>query len=89
MPPLPKNAPTPKNTPPPKNAPPTGSQNGKSRCPAWSHCCNPGRVGKTDAIDVGEDHSPQDGIVFYGIQVDASTIGTTCTKVNAEEGTHI
>ena len=68
-----------------KNAPPTGSQCGKSRCPPWSHSSHLGRDCKTDAIDVGEDHSPQDEIVLYGIQADVSTIATTHTKVSAEE----
>ena len=77
--------PPPSNAPLTKNAPPTGSQYGKSRCPPGCHSCHPGRGGMTDAIDVGEDHSPQDEIVLYGIQADASTVATTCTKVNAEE----
>ena len=64
--------PPPKNAPLPRSAPPTGSQHGKSRCPPGSHSCHPGRGGKTDAIDVGEDHSPQDEIILYGIQADVS-----------------
>ena len=71
--------------PPPKNAPPTGSQHGKSRCPPGSHSCHPGKGGKTDAIDVGEDHIPQDEIVLYGIQANVTTIATTHTKINTEE----
>ena len=69
----------------PKNAPLIGSQCGKSRCPPGSHSCCPGRGGKADAIDVGEDHSPQDDIVLYGIQADVTTIATTHTKVNKED----
>ena len=69
----------------PRNAPLTWSQHGKSRCPPGSHSCSPGRGGKTDAIDVGEDHSPQDEIVLYGIQADVTTVATTHTKVNTEE----
>ena len=56
-----------KNASLPRNSPPTGSLHGKSRCPPRSHNCHPGRSGKTDAIDVGEDHSPQDEIALHGI----------------------
>ena len=58
--------PQPKNAPLPRNATPTGSQHGKSRHPPRSqnHC--PGRGGKTDAIDVGKDHSPLDEIAPHG-----------------------
>ena len=62
---------------PPRNAPQTGSQHGKSRCPPRSHNCCPGRGGKTDAIDVGKDHGPQDDIVLYGIQANMTTVATT------------
>ena len=71
--------------PPPKNAPLTGSQCGKSRCPHGSCSHHPGRGGETDAIDVGEDHSPQDEVVLFGIQVKVTTIATTCTNVNIGE----
>ena len=71
--------------PPPKKAPLTGSQCGKSRCPHGSHSHHPGRGGKTDPIDVGEDHNPLDEIVLYGIQVNVTTISTTCTDVNIRE----
>ena len=74
-----------KNAPLQKNAPPTGSQHGKIRCPPGSHICHPGRGGKTNAVNVGEDHSPQDEIVLYGIQANATTIATTHTKVNTED----
>ena len=74
-----------KNASLPKNAPLTGSQHGKSRFPPGSHSCHPGRGGKTDAIDGGEDHSPQDEIVLYGIQANLTTVATTHTKVNTEE----
>ena len=59
--------PPPRNTPLPNNAPPTGSQCEKSRCPpgSQSHC--PGRGCKTDSLDIGVDHSPQDETVLYGI----------------------
>ena len=77
--------PQPKNAPLPRNALPTGSQHGKSRCPPWSHSCCPGRGGKTDAIGVGEDHSPQDEIVLYGIQANVTTIATICTTVHTQE----
>ena len=79
--------PPPRSAPLPKNAPPTGSQHGKSRCPPGSHSCHLGRGGKTDTIDVGEDHSPQDEIVLYGIQANATTIATTHTTANTEETT--
>ena len=68
--------PQPKNAPPPRNAPPTGSQHGKSRHPPRNYNCCPGRGGKTDAIDVGEDHSPQDEIALYGIQANVTTVAT-------------
>ena len=71
--------------PPPKNAHLTGSQCGKSRFPHGGYSCCPGKGGKTDAIDVGEDHSPQDEIVLYGIQADLTTVATTCTDVNLGE----
>ena len=50
-----------------RNASPTGSQHGKSRCSPRSHNCHHGRGGKTDAIDVGEDHSPQEEITLHSI----------------------
>ena len=81
--------PQPKNEPPPRNAPPTGSQCGKSRCPPGSHSCHPCRGDKTDTIDLGEDHSPQDKIVLYGIQANATTIATTHGTVNTKGSTHI
>ena len=77
--------PPPKNVPLPRNAPLTGSQHGKSRCPPWSHSHCPGKGGKTDAIDVGEDQSPQDEIVLYGIQANVTIVATTHTKLNTEE----
>ena len=77
--------PPPKTAPLPRNAPPTESQCGKFRCPPGSHSCHPGRGGKIDTIDVGEDHSPQDEIVLYGIQANATTVTTTCTRDNTEE----
>ena len=50
-----------------------------------SHSHHPGRGGKTDATDVGKDHSPQDEIVLYGIQANVTTIATTHTTVNTNE----
>ena len=73
-----------KNASPPRNALPTGSQCGKSRCPPWSHNCHPGRSGKTDAIDVGEDHSPQDEIALHSIQPNVTTVATICTTGNTK-----
>ena len=46
----------------PRNAPPPGSQQRKSRCPPRNHNHCQGWKNKTDAIDVREDHSPQDEI---------------------------
>ena len=74
----------PRNAPLPRNAPPTGSQPGKSRCPPRSHNCCPGWGGKTDAIDVGEDHSPQDEIALHGIQPNVTTVATACTTGNTK-----
>ena len=68
-----------KNAPPPRNATPTGSQHGKSRCPPRSHNCHPGRSGKTDVIDVGEDHSPQDEIALHGIHTNVTTVAIAHT----------
>ena len=54
--------------------------------PTWElqlHC--PGRGGKTDAVDIGEDDSPLDEIVLYGIQVNVTTIATPPTDVNIGE----
>ena len=77
--------PPPKNAPLPRNAPPTGSPHGKSRCPSGSLSHHPGRGGKTDAIDVGEDCSPQNDLVLYGIQAYVTTIAITHITVNSEE----
>ena len=77
--------PQPKNAPPPRSAPLTGSQHGKSRHPPRSHNCHPGRGGKTDAIDVGEDHSPQDEIALYSIQAKVTTVATTDATGNTKE----
>ena len=74
----------PKNALLPRNAPPTGSQHGKSRYPHRSHNCCPGWGGKTDAIDVGEDHSPQDKIVLHGLQTNVTTVVTACTTGNTK-----
>ena len=76
--------PQPKNAPPPRNAPPPGSQHGKSRCPPRSHNHCPGRGGKTDAIDVGKDHSPQDEIALYGIQPNVTTVATAHATGNTK-----
>ena len=51
-----------------RNAPPPGSQQRKSRCPSRNHNHCHGQDNKTDAIDVGEDHSPQDEIALHYIQ---------------------
>ena len=72
-----------------KECTPTGSQHGKSRCPPRSHNCHPGRGGKTDAIDVGEDHSPQDEIALYGIQTNVTTVATACAKATLRECPHM
>ena len=76
--------PQPKNAPPPRNVPPTGSQHGKSRCLPRSHNHCPGRGGKTDAIDVGNDHSPQGEIVLYSIQANVTIVATTHTTGNTK-----
>ena len=49
----------------PRNAPPTGSQHRKSKCPPRNHSHHHGWGGKTDTIDVSEDHSPQDEIALH------------------------
>ena len=53
--------------------------------PPGSHSHHPDRGGKTNAIDVGEDHSPQDEIVLYGIQAGGTTVTTPHMKVNIED----
>ena len=76
--------PQPKNAPLPRNAPLTGSQHGKSRDLPKSHNCCPGRGGKTDAIDVGKDHSPQDEIALYAIQANVTTVATAHATGNTK-----
>ena len=66
----------PRNAPPPRNAPLTWSQHGKSRHLPRSHNCHPGKGGKTNAIDVGEDHSPQDEIALHGIKANVTPVAT-------------
>ena len=73
-----------KNILPPRNAPPTRSQHWKSRCPTRNHNHCPGCSGKTDAIDVGEDHSPQDEIALYCIQPNVTTVATACATGNTK-----
>ena len=48
----------------PRNAPPPGSQQRESRYPPRNHNHHHGWGNKTDAIDVSEDHSPQDEIAL-------------------------
>ena len=69
----------PRNAPPPRNAPSTGSQHEKSRCPPRNHNHCHGWGGKTDIIDVSEDHSPQDEIALHYIQPNV-TVGNTHPK---------
>ena len=66
----------PRNALPPRNTPPTGSQHGKSRCPPRNHNHNHGQGGKPDAIDVSEDHSPQDEIALHYIQPNVTVRNT-------------
>ena len=74
----------PRNAPPLRTAPPTRSQHGKSRCPPRNHNHYCGWGGKTDTIDVGEDHSPQDEIALHGLQPNVTTVATTCTTSNTK-----
>ena len=71
------------------NARPTGSQHGKSRHLPRSHNCCPGRCGKTDALDVGEDHSPQDEIALYDIQANVTPVATAQCYRQHQGSTHI
>ena len=59
-----------------RNAPPSGSQQRKSRCPPrkHNHCC--GQDNKTDDIDVGKDHSPEDEIALHYIQCNVTVRNT-------------
>ena len=76
--------PQPKNVPLPRNASPTGSQHGKFRCSPRSHNHHPGRNCKTDAIDVGKDHIPQDEIALHCIQANVTTAATAHTTGNTK-----
>ena len=60
----------------PRNAPPPGSQQRKSRCPPRNHNNHYGQGNKTNVIDVGEDHSPQDEIALHYIQPNATVRNT-------------
>ena len=51
-----------------RNAPPPGSQQRKSRCPPRNHNHHQGWKNKTDAIDIREDHIPQDEVALHYIQ---------------------
>ena len=59
-----------------RNAPPPGSQQRKSWCPPRNHNYHCGWGNKTDAIDVGEDHSPQDEIALHYIQPNVTVRNT-------------
>ena len=74
----------PKNAHLPRNAIPTGSQHGKSRHPPRSHNCHPVWGGKTDAIDVGKDHSPQDEIALHSLQPNVTTVATARATGNTK-----
>ena len=74
----------PRNVPQPRNAPPTGSQQVKSRCPPSNHNHHPGWGGKTNAIDVGEDHSPQDEIALHGMTPNVTTVATAPVTGNTK-----
>ena len=76
--------PQPRNAPLPRSATPTGSQHGKSRHPPRSHNCHLGQGGKTDAIDVGKDHSPQDEIALHSLQPSVTTVATTHATGNTK-----
>ena len=53
-----------------------GHSRGKSRCPPRNHNHCHGWGNKTDALDVGEDHSPQDGIALHYIQLNVTVRNT-------------
>ena len=60
----------------PRNAPPPGSQQRKSRCPPRNHNHHCDQDNKTDAIDVGKDHIPQDEIALHYIQPNVTVRNT-------------
>ena len=60
----------------PRNAPPPGSQQRKSKCPPRNHNNGHGWDNKTDAIDVGKDHSPQEEIALHYIQPNVTVRNT-------------
>ena len=68
----------------PRNAPPPGSQQRKSRCPPRNHNSCHGQSNKTDTIDVGEDHSPQDEIALHYIQPNATVRNTILKRLLLE-----
>ena len=74
----------PRNAPPLRTAPPTGSQHGKSRLSPRTHNHCPGWGGKTDAIDVCEDHIPQDEIALHSLQPNVTTVATAHTTGNTK-----
>ena len=59
-----------------RNTPPPGSQQRKSRYPPRNHNTRQGRRNKTDAIDIREDHSPQDEVALHHIQHSTTTWNT-------------
>ena len=59
-----------------RNAPPPGSQQRKSRCPPRNHNNCHWWGNKTDTIDIGKDHSPQDEIALHYIQPNVTVRNT-------------
>ena len=64
---------------PTKECTPPGSQQRKSRCPPRNNNHCHGWDNKTDVINVGKDHSPQDEIALHYIQPNM-TVGNTHPK---------
>ena len=60
----------------PSNAPPPGSQQRKSRCLPRNHNHHHGQDNRTDTIDIGKDHSPQDEIALHNIQPNVTARNT-------------
>ena len=74
----------PRNAPPPRNAPQLGHSMGSPDAHLGATTATLGGVVKTDAIDVGEDHSPQDEIALHGILPNVTTVATACTTGNTK-----
>ena len=70
---------------PTKECTPPGSQQMKSRCRPRNHNHCQGQMNKTDAIDVREDHIPQDEIALHYIQLNMTVRNTHPEEIMVRE----